>query len=87
VNPTNANKTHTSSSKGKGFVLVVACKACLDGCYLGASIAVNGTCLTATEFTDSQVSFGVAPETLRLTNLAHLKAGDRWVSQSIGRCV
>lgn len=62
-------------SKGKGFMLVVECKVCLDGCYLGASIAVNGTCLTATEFTESQVSFGVAPETLRLTNLGQLKPG------------
>mmetsp|Transcript_1525 Transcript_1525/g.2327 ORF Transcript_1525/g.2327 Transcript_1525/m.2327 type:complete len:219 (+) Transcript_1525:292-948(+) len=64
-------------SKGKGYVLVVKCTVCIDGCYLGASIAVNGTCLTATAFDDSTVTFGVAPETLRCTNLGSLNAGSK----------
>mmetsp|Transcript_21723 Transcript_21723/g.38383 ORF Transcript_21723/g.38383 Transcript_21723/m.38383 type:complete len:238 (-) Transcript_21723:79-792(-) len=64
-------------SVGKGYVLVVTCATSLDGCYLGASIAVNGTCLTATSFDESTVSFGIAPETLRKTNLAQLKGGDK----------
>ncbi len=64
-------------SIGVGYQLVVACKACLDGCYLGASIAVNGTCLTATAFDQETVSFGVAPETIRKTNLVHLGKGDK----------
>ena len=46
----------------------------------GASIAINGTCLTAVEFsTDNQVGlvrFDVIDETLRLTNLGLLQAGD-----------
>ena len=64
-------------SVGQGYQLVVACQVCLDGCYLGASIAVNGTCLTATAFDDKTVSFGVAPETIRKTNLVLLKEGDK----------
>lgn len=42
----------------------------------GASIAINGTCLTITAFNDSTVEFDVIGETLRLTNLGSLKAGD-----------
>mmetsp|Transcript_32565 Transcript_32565/g.51852 ORF Transcript_32565/g.51852 Transcript_32565/m.51852 type:complete len:216 (-) Transcript_32565:865-1512(-) len=64
-------------SVGKGFVLVVKCKVSLDGCYLGASIAVNGVCLTATRFDESTVAFGIAPETLRKTNLKILKSGEK----------
>jgi riboflavin synthase len=43
---------------------------------LGASIAVNGTCLTVTDFTADSFSVGLQPETLRRTNLGFLKADD-----------
>lgn len=47
----------------------------------GASIAINGTCLTAVEFycQDEQgfVLFDVIDETLRLTNLGLLNSGDK----------
>jgi riboflavin synthase len=42
----------------------------------GSSIAVNGICLTVTDFTVNSFSVGIQPETLRRTNLGHLKAGD-----------
>lgn len=64
-------------STGAGFVLVVRCAVALDGAYLGASISINGTCLTVTAFDEASASFGIAPETLRLTNLAQLSAGDK----------
>ena len=35
----------------------------------GASISVNGVCLTVVEFTKETISFDVIPETLRITNL------------------
>ena len=44
-------------------------KAFLEGIEVGASIAVNGVCLTVVTFDDSSVSFDVIPETLRVTNL------------------
>lgn len=52
--------------------------ALLSDAHLGDSIAINGVCLTVTEF-NAATSFkvGVAPETLRLTNLGDLKQGDR----------
>ncbi|GGO81033.1 riboflavin synthase subunit alpha [Marinobacterium nitratireducens] len=42
----------------------------------GASIALNGTCLTVTGFTGNRVSFDLIVETLRVTNLGDLKVGD-----------
>lgn len=50
-------------SVGEGWVLVVAAKTALVGAYLGASIAVNGTCLTVTAFDDATFTVGLAPET------------------------
>lgn len=46
------------------------------GISLGASIAINGTCLTVKSFENQIVTFDVMIETLRITNLAHLKIGD-----------
>lgn len=47
----------------------------------GASIAINGTCLTVVGFftteTDGYVSFDVIDETLRLTNLGLLVVGEQ----------
>ncbi|KAK0121598.1 Riboflavin synthase alpha chain [Cadophora gregata] len=45
----------------------------LDDCHLGDSISVNGTCLTVTSFDKNSFKVGVAPETLRRTNLGSLK--------------
>ncbi|MDK1286224.1 riboflavin synthase subunit alpha [Pseudoalteromonas umbrosa] len=50
---------------------------------IGASIAVNGCCLTVVQFEASQsdvvgqVSFDVIDESLKLTNLGLLKCGDK----------
>ena len=38
----------------------------------GASISVNGVCLTVTEYSKDQISFDVIKETLRVTNLGDL---------------
>ena len=43
---------------------------------LGCSIAVNGVCLTVTEFDRSTFAVGLAPETLRRSNLGDLAPGD-----------
>lgn len=54
----------------------VACKEVLSDLTPGASIAVNGVCLTAIEITENGFSADLAPETLRVTSLGDLKAGD-----------
>eukprot|EP00320_Phaeocystis_rex_P000963 CAMPEP_0119080416 /NCGR_PEP_ID=MMETSP1178-20130426/111870_1 /TAXON_ID=33656 /ORGANISM="unid sp, Strain CCMP2000" /LENGTH=286 /DNA_ID=CAMNT_0007063015 /DNA_START=29 /DNA_END=890 /DNA_ORIENTATION=+ len=60
---------------GEGWELEIEADQVLSTAELGCSIAVNGVCLTVTEFDSSKASFGLAPETLRLTNLADLKPG------------
>ncbi|KAI1814113.1 riboflavin synthase-like protein [Poronia punctata] len=54
----------------------------LEDAALGDSIAINGVCLTATalsgpEATQPSFKVGIAPETLRLTNLSALTKGSR----------
>ncbi|KAG0264403.1 Riboflavin synthase alpha chain [Mortierella polycephala] len=66
-----------SESGGKGFSITIGNAAeILGDCHLGDSIAINGTCLTVTQFDESAFKVGVAPETLRKTNLGSLKVGD-----------
>jgi riboflavin synthase len=48
----------------------------LEDIEKGASIAVNGVCLTVTGFDSKSFSVEVMPETLSRTNLGMLKAGD-----------
>ncbi len=47
----------------------------LIGLKVGASIALNGTCLTVTSIEGRTVTFDVMMATLNLTNLGHLEAG------------
>ena len=42
----------------------------------GESIAVNGVCLTVTDYDAEHFFVTAVPETLRLTNLSELKSGD-----------
>lgn len=50
--------------------------ALLPGLQIGASVAHNGCCLTVTAIDGDVVSFDLIAETLRLTNLGRLQAGD-----------
>lgn len=46
-----------------------------DGVAIGASVAINGTCLTVTEINGRTLSFDIMVETLRATNLGALAPG------------
>ena len=63
--------------KPTGARLVVGCKSIQQDATVGASIAVNGTCLTAVELAHDHFSADLAPETLSRSNLGELKAGSR----------
>ncbi len=56
-----------------GARLVVECGDLLADARIGASIAVNGACLTAVEITSGGFSTDLAPETLKRTNLGALR--------------
>ena len=60
-----------------GARLKVRCAAVLPDMTIGASIAVNGVCLTAVERRPDSFSADLAPETLRRSNLGDLRAGAR----------
>jgi riboflavin synthase len=55
--------------------LCVRCRAVLEDLCEGASIAVNGVCLTALEITTDSFSADLAPETLKRSNLGALAPG------------
>ncbi len=60
-----------------GARLVIRCSNVLGGANEGASIAVNGVCLTALHLTGDSFSADLAPETLARTNLGELQPGAR----------
>ena len=72
----SASLTLWDGSLGEGCVLVISAARALEGAYIGASISVEGTCLTVTAFDASSFTVGLAPETLRRTSLGGLRAGD-----------
>jgi riboflavin synthase len=55
---------------------VVGARAVLDGTAPGASIAVNGACLTVVERHPDRLAFDLGPETLARTALGELARGD-----------
>ncbi|KAE8390350.1 hypothetical protein BDV23DRAFT_155554 [Aspergillus alliaceus] len=68
----------TSASGGGGTSLTITdCAEILTDAHLGDSISVNGTCLTVTAFDKTWFKVGVAPETLRRTNLGSLTTNSR----------
>jgi riboflavin synthase len=56
--------------------LDVAASATLEGSALGASVAVNGVCLTVVAARADGLAFEIGPETLARTTLGSLKAGE-----------
>lgn len=66
-----------SLSRGaKSFKLAVSAATVLQDMKTGDSIAVNGTCLTVTDFGRDWFIADVMPETVSRTVLAFLKPGD-----------
>src|SRR5712692_6894896 len=59
-----------------GSRLVLSADRVLEESGVGASVAVNGACLTVVEVGAGRLRFDVGPETLARTALADLSAGD-----------
>ena len=62
-------------TQNTGARLVVSWSNVLQDATVGASIAVNGTCLTVVELTQDHFVADLAPETLARTNLGQLENG------------
>jgi riboflavin synthase len=56
--------------------LTIGCRTVTSDATEGASIAVNGACLTVVERSDEHLAFDVSEETLRRTSFSRLRAGD-----------
>lgn len=57
-------------------VLTIVARRVVDGMHVGDSITVNGVCLTVVRMADHHFAVDVSPETLRVTALGALAAGD-----------
>jgi len=60
----------------EGARLTVGCEVAAMGSPVGASIAVNGVCLTVVENTETSLAFDVSEETFDRTTLGRLREGD-----------
>jgi riboflavin synthase len=60
-----------------GSRLSIRCQTVMSDMTAGASIAVNGVCLTAVDLRPDGFSADLAPETLRRSNLGDLREGSR----------
>lgn len=64
-------------SQSGGICLSVEGKVVMEGMKTGDSIAVNGACLTVTEFNSSVFSADVSRETVDKTGIGRLRVGDK----------
>ncbi|CAN2250631.1 riboflavin synthase subunit alpha [Bacillus vallismortis] len=62
---------------GHSMALTIKCSKILEDVHLGDSIAVNGICLTVTDFTKNQFTVDVMPETVKATSLNELSKGSK----------
>jgi riboflavin synthase len=60
-----------------GSHLSIGCSTVLSDLTQGASVAVNGVCLTAVELRPDGFAADLAPETLKRSNLGDLRPGSR----------
>ena len=66
----------TTLSKGlAGTRLNIMASTVLGDLTIGASVSVNGTCLTVVAKTDNDFSVDISPETLTVTTLGSLASG------------
>lgn len=66
------HKTHDES-----IDLLISNPETFDDLFVGASVAVNGVCLTVTDFSSHEFSVTAVPETMRITNLSNLTQGNK----------
>lgn len=68
---------HLLRREGSSYHLTVSAAKVMHNLKIGDSVAVNGACLTVVNINDQQFTADVMPETVRLTNIGSLQAGDK----------
>ncbi len=61
----------------QSYNITVKADKVLNNLKIGDSVAVNGACLTVVKINGKEFTADVMPETVKLTNLRHLKNGDK----------
>jgi riboflavin synthase len=64
-------------TRAAGARLRLQCHAVLDGTGEGASISVNGVCLTVVDLRETSFAADATPETMRRSNLGDLRRGSQ----------
>ena len=65
------------SNRGYSSISIKCSKKFLKGLKKGASVAVNGVCLTSKKGSSEMLQFDAIDETLSLTNLKQIKKGTK----------
>src|SRR5713226_2017475 len=60
----------------QGSSVTILAKTVLEGLKIGDSVTVNGVCLTVVGRNDTEMKADISPETMKVTTLGSLKAGD-----------
>lgn len=60
-----------------GLELTIECKIIVSDVRKGASICINGACLTVTKFSSDEITVDVSNETLNVSNFKSIKINDR----------
>jgi riboflavin synthase len=60
----------------QGSSVTILTKTVLEGLKIGDSVTVNGVCLTVVGRNDMEMKADISPETMTVTTLGSLKAGD-----------
>ena len=68
---------------GAGTLLTIEDVTIAKDLPIGASVAVNGCCLTVVLGDERSFSFQAGPETLKLTNLGELKVGSKVTLENV----
>ncbi|MHB1687718.1 MAG: riboflavin synthase [Ignavibacteriaceae bacterium] len=70
-------KLENKIPEGLGYRLIIGASKVMSDLEIGASISVNGTCLTVVKLENNSFSVEAIEETLKKTNLGALKIGDK----------
>ena len=62
---------------GHQRVVLVQGSPLFDNIDIGASVSVNGTCLTVTAYSSDSATFDISNRTAEITTLEHLRVNDR----------
>jgi len=68
-------KIQATQIHSQGGKITILAEHIINDIKLGDSVAINGVCLTVTEFNNKSLSFDVSKETLNHTTLGYLKGG------------